>query len=71
MKNDLQIQRDVIAELDREPAVDSTTIGVEVHHGVVKLAGSVRHPVSKDEAERAAHRVSGVTAVVVDIDIVP
>ena len=41
MKNDRQIQHDVVAELDREQSVITGTIGVEVHHGVVKLAGHV------------------------------
>lgn len=41
MKNDTQIQREVLAELDRDDNVPAGAIGVEVHCGVVKLAGCI------------------------------
>jgi osmotically-inducible protein OsmY len=69
MKNDMQIQRDVLAELDREPNVVTGSIGVEVHHGVVKLAGRVSNSAITKNAERAASAVDGVTTVVMDIDV--
>jgi osmotically-inducible protein OsmY len=69
MKNDVQIQRDVLAELDREPNVITGTIGVEVHHGVVKLAGRVSDSAIKNSAELAASAVDGVTTIVMDIDV--
>ena len=69
MKNDTQIQRDVLAVLDREPNVIAGTIGVEVHHGVVKLAGRVSDSAIMKNAELAAGAVDGVTTVVMDIDV--
>jgi len=69
MKNDMQIQRDVLAELGREPNVITGTIGVEVHHGVVKLAGRVSDSAIRKNAQLAAGAVDGVTNVVMDIDI--
>ena len=69
MKNDMQIQQDVLAELDREKNVIAGSIGVEVHHGVVKLAGRVDDSEIKKEAEQAAESVDGVTNVVMDIDV--
>ena len=69
MKNDMQIQQDVVAELDREQNVITGTIGVEVHHGVVKLAGRVSDSAIKKSAELAAGGVDGVTTVVMDIDV--
>src|ERR1700682_4599566 len=69
MKNDMQIQQDVVAELDREQNVTTGTIGVEVHHGVVKLAGRVGDSEIKKDAELAASGVEGVTTVVMDIDV--
>jgi osmotically-inducible protein OsmY len=69
MKNDMQIQQDVVAELDREQNVITGTIGVEVHHGVVKLAGRVLDSEIKKDAELAAGGVEGVTTVVMDIDV--
>jgi osmotically-inducible protein OsmY len=69
MKNDVQIQRDVVAGLDREPNVVAGTIGVEVHHGVVKLAGRVSDSTIRSNAELAAGAVDGVTSVVMDVDV--
>ncbi len=69
MKSDTQIQHDVVAELDREQDIITGTIGVEVHHGVVKLAGCVSDQAIKGNAELAAGRVDDVRAVVMDIDV--
>jgi osmotically-inducible protein OsmY len=69
MKNDIQIKNDVLAELDREHNVVAGTVGVEVHHGVVKLAGRVSDPSMKESAEHAARRVTDVSNVVMDIDV--
>jgi osmotically-inducible protein OsmY len=69
MKNDMQIQNDVLAELDREQNVITGTIGVEVHHGVVKLAGHVSDSAIKKNAELAAQRVDDVTSVLMDVDV--
>jgi osmotically-inducible protein OsmY len=69
MKNDVQIQQEVLAELDRERNIIAGTVGVEVHHGVVKLAGQVGDDTTKENSEVAAHRVDGVTSVVMDIDV--
>jgi osmotically-inducible protein OsmY len=67
--NDMQIRRDVLAQLDREPNVVAGTIGVEVHHGVVKLAGRVSDSATRKNAELAVSAVDGVTTVVMDIDV--
>ena len=69
MANDMQIQHDVLAALGREQNVIAGTIGVEVHHGVVKLAGRVDDSATKEGAERAAERVDDVSSVVMDIDV--
>jgi osmotically-inducible protein OsmY len=69
MKNDVQIQQDVVAELDREPKVTNGAIGVEVHHGVVKLAGKVGDSEIRQNAKAAASAVDGVSTVVMDVDV--
>jgi osmotically-inducible protein OsmY len=71
MKNDLLLRLDVVTELNRALPADSVAIGVEVHHGTVKLAGHVSNSSSRITAERAAHRVAGVTMVVMDLDVIP
>jgi osmotically-inducible protein OsmY len=69
MKTDKQIQQDVIAELYWEPSVVGTHIGVEVSDGIVTLAGHVPSYPEKLIAERAAQRVSGVQALVSELDV--
>jgi osmotically-inducible protein OsmY len=69
MHNDRQIQNDVIAALDSDQLVANGTIGVEVHHGVVKLAGRVGDSAVKKSAETTARRVDDVRTVVMDVDV--
>jgi osmotically-inducible protein OsmY len=68
MANDMQIRHDVLAALDKQNVI-AGSIGVEVHHGVVKLAGRVNDLAIKECAERAAVGVDDVTAVVMDVDV--
>jgi osmotically-inducible protein OsmY len=67
MKNDRQIQHDVLVEIEHEPNVPTGSVGVEVHHGVVKLAGRVNDAAMKESAELAARRVDGVSNIVLDM----
>jgi osmotically-inducible protein OsmY len=69
MKTDAQLKLDVLAELEWEPSVDATRIGVEVKNGVVTLAGHVTSFWEKWHAERAAQRVAGVEALAIEMDI--
>jgi osmotically-inducible protein OsmY len=67
MKNDRQIQDDVLVEIEHESNVPTGSVGVEVHHGVVKLAGRVNDAAMKESAELAARRVDGVSNIVLDM----
>lgn len=67
LRTDTDIQRDVLEELDWDPEVDSTEIGVEVDEGVVTLTGTVTTYAKRYAAERAALRVAGVRAVANEI----
>jgi osmotically-inducible protein OsmY len=69
MKTDAELQQDVIAELEWEPSVQATHIGVEVKNGVVTLAGHVSSYLEKYSAEHAAQRVAGVKALAVEMDV--
>jgi len=69
MKSDKQLQADVLAELQWEPAVNAAHIGVEVKDGVVTLSGHVDNFAEKWAAERAAKRVRGVRALAIDMDV--
>jgi osmotically-inducible protein OsmY len=69
MKTDLELKKDVIAELTWEPSVNAATIGVEVKDGIVTLAGHVESLSEKWDAERAAQRVKGVKALAIEMDV--
>jgi osmotically-inducible protein OsmY len=67
--DDTELRRRVLAELDWEPTIDASAIGVAAKDGVVTLTGSVTSYAHKKNAERAAKRVSGVKAVAEDVMI--
>jgi len=69
MKSDTQLKQDVLSELEWEPSINATQIGVEVKEGVVTLSGQVDSFTEKWNAERATRRVSGVKAMAVEIDV--
>jgi osmotically-inducible protein OsmY len=68
-RNDEQIQQDILDELEWDARVQPNEIGVAVRNGVVTLTGSVDNFTKKWVAERAAHRVRGVTTVTNDIEV--
>jgi osmotically-inducible protein OsmY len=70
MKNDRQLQLDVVERLEQQLRLGRDMIGVEVHHGTIKLAGTVRDLALRENAERVARQVDGVLNVVLDIDVV-
>ncbi|MEM5296219.1 BON domain-containing protein [Burkholderia sp. JPY481] len=69
MKTDSQLKREVEDELDWDPAVTATDIGVEVTNRVVTLSGHPPSFAEKLAAEKAAQRVAGVKAVVVEMQV--
>ena len=69
MRSDIDIKRDVEDELQWDPNIDATDIGVSVKNSVVTLTGFVRSYGQRREAEEAAKRVDGVVGVVNDIEV--
>jgi osmotically-inducible protein OsmY len=69
VKNDLELRRDVVDELEWEPSVDAAEIGVAARDGVVTLTGAVKSYTDKLTAERVTKRVHGVKAIANDIDV--
>jgi osmotically-inducible protein OsmY len=66
---DHQLRNFVIKQLDWEPEVTSTEIGVSVYEGVVTLTGFVDTCAEKLAAERAVKLVSGVRGIANDIQV--
>jgi osmotically-inducible protein OsmY len=71
MKSDVDLQRDVLGELDWEPSVDASQIGVTAREGVVTLTGHVTTQSEKHTAEKLTTRVHGVKAVANEIEVRP
>ena len=69
MRTDQELHRDVVAELNWQPALRDEEIGVAVKGGVVTLSGEVTTYARKFEAERAAESVHGVKAVAIDLNV--
>jgi osmotically-inducible protein OsmY len=69
MKTDTQLKYDILSELEWEPSLNASQIGVEVKDGVVTLAGHVDSYGEKWHAERAVERVAGVRALAVEIAV--
>lgn len=69
MKDDVQLKKDVQAELEWDPSVNATQVGVAVKNGVVTLTGHLDTFAEKAAIERAVQRVQGVQAVAVELDI--
>ena len=57
------LQKDILDELQWEPSLESSRIGVSIEKGVAVLTGHVRNLVERGIAERAAKRVRGVAAI--------
>ncbi|WP_019448196.1 BON domain-containing protein [Cupriavidus sp. BIS7] len=69
MKGDIQLKQDVIEELNWDPAIDATGIGVQVNDGVVTLTGHLASVAEKYAAETAVKRIPGVKALAVELDV--
>jgi osmotically-inducible protein OsmY len=66
---DTRLQHNVLAELEWDPSIDASMIGVTAKDGVVTLTGTVTSYADKMTAERTAKRVHGVKAVANDIKV--
>ncbi len=66
---DLRLRDAVVHQLDWDPAVEASGIGVAARSGAVTLTGSIDTYAGKLAAERAAKRVHGVRAVANDLEV--
>jgi len=68
-KSDANLKSDVLSELNYEPSVRTTDIGVLVKDGTVTLNGYATSFGEKWDAVRATQRVAGVVAIADDIEV--
>jgi osmotically-inducible protein OsmY len=68
---DLRVREAIVRQLDGDPQVDATAIGVAVKDGAVTLTGFIDTYAGKLAAERAAKHVQGIRAVANDIEVTP
>ena len=66
---DVRVRDAVLRQLEWDPEVDASAIGVAAKGGTVTLTGYIGTYAGKLAAERAAKRVRGVRAVANDIDV--
>lgn len=71
MKTDAELRNEVLNELSWDPLIPETRIGVAVSDGVVTLSGHLDSYEEKVAAKQAAERVAGVTAIAVELDVIP
>jgi osmotically-inducible protein OsmY len=68
-ETDVRVRDAVMKQLDWDPEVDASAVGVAAKDGVVTLTGYVPDYPGRLAAERAAKRVRGVRAVANDIQV--
>jgi osmotically-inducible protein OsmY len=69
MKNNAELQRDVLDELLWDPSVNAANIEVAADDGLVTLNGSIGSYTEKYAAERDARRVGGVVSVLDNLEV--
>ena len=69
MKTDLELKKDILAELEYDPSVNATDIRVSVSQGIVSLKGPVSSYAAKLAAMQAAKRVAEVKGVTSDVAV--
>lgn len=67
--NDKKLKQDIVDELEFEPSIDATDIGVGVEDGIVTLNGHVSSYAQKLTIERLVSHVKGVKGIAEDIEV--
>jgi len=67
--SDKSLRQDIIDELDFEPSIDATNIGVAAENGIVTLSGHVGSYMEKLKAEELVRHVKGVHGIAQEIEV--
>lgn len=68
-RQDIELRKDVVDELEWDPSIDARTIGVAIEKGVIALTGHVASYAAKTNAEKIVKRVHGVQGVANDLEV--
>ena len=68
-QHDIDLRKDVLAELEFDPSIDARAIGVAVENGIVVLTGHVESYAAKTNTERIVKRVHGVTGLANEVEV--
>ena len=66
---DIDLRKDVLAELEWDPSIDARTIGVAIENGIIALTGHVSSYADKANAEKIVKRVRSVQGVANDLEV--
>jgi osmotically-inducible protein OsmY len=66
---DITLRENVVHQLEWDPEIDASAIGVTADDGAVTLSGFIDSYAGKLAAERAAKRVRGVRAVANELEV--
>lgn len=69
MKTDSELKKDVTSELEWDPSINATHVGVAVKDGIVTLTGHLDTYLEKYAIEKVVSRVEGVKAIAVELDV--
>ncbi|MBB4199740.1 ornithine aminotransferase [Rhodoblastus sphagnicola] len=69
MSNDRVLKQAVLDELEWEPSVNASHIGVSAQNGIVTLMGHVESYFEKSAAEKATRKVNDVKGVAEEIEV--
>lgn len=69
MKTDKQLKHNIENELEWEPSIEASSIGVAVHDGVVTLSGHVSSYLEKIMIEKTVRQVAGVRAIAEEMTV--
>jgi osmotically-inducible protein OsmY len=69
IKSETFLRQIILEELEYDPSLDATNIGVAVEKGIVTLTGHVTSFAEKQAAITAVRRVNGVRAIAEEIEV--
>lgn len=69
MKTDEALRQTILDELEWNPSVTATEIGVAVRNGIVELTGHVSSYAEKRAAEQCVQKIAGVKGLALEINV--